>query len=156
MKTVDAVAVVVRPPGDPARVLGVLRPEGDDELPGVWGLPAASLRPGEDAEDGVRRIGIAKLGAALRPSRVLAEGSQERAGYLLRMALHEAVLAAAEPVLPSVGDPGDPGTRYAAYRWVDPKALQAGADLGSLCCRLLLDLHPGGDRPGAVEGARSG
>ena len=31
----------------PAGILLVLRPDDDESLPGVWGLPAASLREGE-------------------------------------------------------------------------------------------------------------
>ena len=38
-------------------VVVVLRPPDDDELPNVWGLPAASLRANESWEDVVRRAG---------------------------------------------------------------------------------------------------
>ena len=51
-----AVAAAVR--RDDGLILVVLRPdEPGEELPGVWGLPAVTLRDGESPEDGVRRLG---------------------------------------------------------------------------------------------------
>lgn len=51
-----AVAAAVR--RDDGLILAVLRPdEPGEELPGVWGLPAVTLRDGESPEDGVRRLG---------------------------------------------------------------------------------------------------
>ena len=35
----------------PAGLLLVRRPDDDESLPGAWGLPAASLRPGESERD---------------------------------------------------------------------------------------------------------
>ena len=41
----------------PDGLLLVRRPDDDESLPGVWGLPAASLAQGESEEDAVRRAG---------------------------------------------------------------------------------------------------
>ena len=146
MHTVHAVALVVRRPGDPARLLTVMRPEDDDDLPGVWGLPATSLRPGEEEERAARRVGETKLGGGLRLGRRLSAGSQQRTAYLLRMTLYDAALAA-DPALPAPGRGVGGGTRYSAYRWAHPEALLPGAEQGSLCCRLLLGLHQQVDFP---------
>ena len=51
----------------PEGLLLVRRPDDDESLPGVWGLPAVSLAPGESEEDAVRRAGRDKLGVELEP-----------------------------------------------------------------------------------------
>jgi ADP-ribose pyrophosphatase YjhB (NUDIX family) len=150
-----AVAVVVRN-GD-GLVLAARRPdEPGEELPGVWGLPAATLRADESLEDGVRRVGREKLGVGLTPLRALAAGEQQRpsAGmrkdYTLRMTVFEASMAG-EPRLPAAqaGQPAVPAgappapatssTLYDALDWLPAESLRAAAARGSLCCRLFLD-----------------
>src|SRR5215210_5306764 len=59
-----SISLVIEGPGG---VLLVRRPEGDESLPGVWGLPAASLAAGESEEDAVRRAGREKLGVEVQP-----------------------------------------------------------------------------------------
>ncbi len=118
-----SVAVLVRK-GD--EILTVRRPDDDDELPGIWGLPAGTYGPGETLEALVKRIGRDKLGVDLWPLDVLAEGSQNRANYSLEMALVEAEM---------VGVP-----RQAEWRWALPGALKVGQGRGSLCCDLALGL----------------
>jgi ADP-ribose pyrophosphatase YjhB (NUDIX family) len=116
-----AVAVLVR---DGDRILAIRRPDDDDELPGVWGLPAGSFRGGETLEDLIRRIGREKLGVLLRPTQKLAAGSQERKHYRLEMELWEAEME---------GVPGE-----SQWKWTTLETLAAGRDQGSLCCRLAL------------------
>jgi len=53
----QSVAVVIRNPQEADKVLTVLRPEDDEDLPNVWGLPAATLRPGEDWDAAIVRVG---------------------------------------------------------------------------------------------------
>ena len=61
-------------------MLAVLRPdEPGEELPGVWGLPAVTLRTDESPEEGLGRLGREKLGIELPRLRRLAEGEQSRA-----------------------------------------------------------------------------
>ena len=64
----QSVALVIE---GPEGVLLVRRPDDDESLPGVWGLPAASLRPGESELDAVRRAGRDKLGLEVLPLRAL-------------------------------------------------------------------------------------
>jgi ADP-ribose pyrophosphatase YjhB (NUDIX family) len=130
-----AVAAVVR--RSDGRVLAVRRPdEPGEELPGLWGLPAATLAEGESPEDGVRRLGREKLGTPLTPLRALAQGEQARAGYTLRMTLYEASLAG-EPRLPDRAS-GASGTLYEALDWLPEASFREAADQGSLCCELFL------------------
>lgn len=110
----------------PDGLLLVRRPDGDDSLPGLWGLPAASLGPDESEEDAVRRAGREKLGVevvALRP--VGSEGA---------MTDWEARIADGSPSVPQKG----PNTQYAELRWGGLRDLEPAARVGSLCCRALL------------------
>jgi 8-oxo-dGTP diphosphatase len=118
----------------PDGLLLVRRPEGDESLPGAWGLPAATLRPGEGEEDAVRRAGRDKLGVEVRPLRALGEVSAERPEYRILMRDWEVEIAAGEPVVPQPGE----GTQYESLRWGDAAELVPAARRGSLCARVLL------------------
>jgi ADP-ribose pyrophosphatase YjhB (NUDIX family) len=115
-------------------LLLVRRPEGDESLPGEWGLPAATLRPGEDEHDAVRRAGMDKLGVEVRPLRPLGEAEDERPAYRIRMRDWAVEIAAGEPAVPQPGE----GTQYERCRWGDPAELVPAAQRGSLCARVLL------------------
>jgi ADP-ribose pyrophosphatase YjhB (NUDIX family) len=115
-------------------LLLVRRPEGDESLPGEWGLPAATLRPGEDEADAVRRAGRDKLGVEVLPLRALGEAEDERPAYRIRMRDWAVEIAAGEPAVPQAGE----GTQYESCRWGDPAELVPAARRGSLCARVLL------------------
>jgi 8-oxo-dGTP pyrophosphatase MutT (NUDIX family) len=119
-----------------ARILAVLRPPDDPELPDVWGLPAATLRPGETTEDAARRAGTEKLGVELSIGAEIRRGSTDRLGYRLDMSLREARIVNGQPAVPQ---PHPEVTQYTACRWAEPSILLPAADLGSLCCRLFLE-----------------
>jgi ADP-ribose pyrophosphatase YjhB (NUDIX family) len=127
----QSVALVIE---GPAGLLLVRRPEGDEDLPGLWGLPAASLEQGESEEEAVRRAGRAKLGVAVRPIRVLGEAVGERPGYRIRMRDWEAEILSGSPAVPQPGA----GTQYDELRWGDAAELVPAARAGSLCSRVLL------------------
>jgi 8-oxo-dGTP pyrophosphatase MutT (NUDIX family) len=110
----------------PKGLLLVRRPEDDESLPGVWGLPAASLAEGETEEDAVRRAGREKLGVDVDPLRAVA---QEAA-----MTDWEVRIVAGTPTVPQDGR----GTQYTELRWGDPRDLVPAAREGSLCSRALL------------------
>jgi 8-oxo-dGTP diphosphatase len=118
----------------PEGLLLVRRPEGDESLPGEWGLPAATLRPGEDEEDAVRRAGTDKLGVEVRPLGSLGDAEDERPAYRILMRDWAAQIAAGEPEVPQPGE----GTQYESWRWGDPAELVPAARRGSLCARVLL------------------
>ena len=106
------------------KVLSVRRSGDDDELPGIWGLPAGTLRTGETIDDLIARIGRDKLRVELTPVRKLESGRQMRSQYLLEMELWEASMK------------GIPTHRE--WRWVSTDSLQPGAAAGSLCCDLAI------------------
>jgi hypothetical protein len=114
--------VIERPEG----LLLVRRPDDDESLPGVWGLPAVSLAPGEPEEAAVRRAGRDKLGVDVEP--------MERVGREAGMTDWRARVSAGEPTVPQPG----PNTQYTDLRWGEPAELVPAAREGSLCCRVLL------------------
>ncbi|MDR7571047.1 MAG: NUDIX domain-containing protein [Armatimonadota bacterium] len=133
-----SVALLVYPPGERGRFVVVRRPEHEEELPGVWGLPAATLRLGEEEIEAVHRVAREKLGIEVRLLGVRAHGVQERSGYRLEMRLWEAELVGPEPRLPQPSS--DPGvTHYTDWRWARAAALEEAARQGSLCARLALE-----------------
>jgi hypothetical protein len=106
-------------------ILAIRRPEDDDELPGVWGLPAGTIRGPETTADLIQRIGRDKLGVRLTPLRKLASGVADRPKYRLEMDLWE------------VSMEGTP--TYPEWRWASADLLRPGMDSGSLCCRLVIE-----------------
>jgi hypothetical protein len=110
----------------PRGLLLVRRPDDDESLPGVWGLPAATCADGESEDEAVRRAGVEKLGVrveALHP--IGSDGA---------MTDWAARIVAGEPAVPQRG----PNTQYSALRWGAPSELAAAARRGSLCSRVLL------------------
>ena len=134
--TKRSVSLAIHDPARPGRVLLVQRPADDEDLPNVWGLPAASLRGDESWQDAARRAGRDKLGVELDVGQVLCAGIAERAHYTLDMRLLDARIVAGEP---SVPQPSQDVTQYQAWRWGRPADLQPAAALGSLCSRLYIE-----------------
>ena len=118
----------------PAGVLLVRRPDDDDSLPGLWGLPATSLRAGESEHEALVRAGQEKLGVEVEPLRPIGEEEAERAGYRIAMRDWAASIVAGEPAVPQLGE----GTQYVELRWGDPAELAPAARAGSVCARVLL------------------
>ena len=128
----QSISLVIEGPGG---ILLVRRPEDDEDLPGLWGLPAASLNQDESEEDAVRRTGRTKLGVEVRPLRPLGEAVGERPAYRIRMRDWAAEIVAGRPAVPQAGA----GTQYDELRWGDAAELLPAARAGSLCCRVLLE-----------------
>jgi hypothetical protein len=110
----------------PEGLLLVRRPDDDADLPGVWGLPAASLGEHESEEDAVRRAGREKLGVEVLPLQPIGTDGA--------MTDWEARIASGRPAVPQPGA----NTQYAQLRWGDPRDLVPAAREGSLCSRVLL------------------
>jgi 8-oxo-dGTP diphosphatase len=146
-----SVSLAITDARQPGALLLVQRPEDDAELPGVWGLPAASLREGESWDDAARRAGREKLGVELTLHGVLQRGTLQRVGYTLDMRLYAAGIATGEPHVPHATAGV---TQYQAWRWGAPAALQPAAERGSLCSQLYLRWFGGrGAQGGHREGA---
>lgn len=133
--TKRSVSLAIPHPAGWDQVLLVQRPSDDEDLPDVWGLPAASLGPGEAWEDAVRRAARDKLGVTVDVAGVMQEGEKQRAGYALHMRLYAATIVRGEPAVPQ---PTPGVTQYQAWRWGTAADLQPAADAGSLCSQLYL------------------
>ena len=118
----------------PEGLLLVRRPDDDDSLPGLWGLPAASLHHQESERDALLRTGRDKLGVEVDPLRPIGEEQAERAGYRIAMRDWAVAIVAGEPAVPQAGE----GTQYVDWRWGDPAELAPAARAGSVCARVLL------------------
>jgi ADP-ribose pyrophosphatase YjhB (NUDIX family) len=115
-------------------LLLVRRPDDDDSLPGLWGLPAASLKEGESEVEALRRAGRDKLGVELELLGPIGEDEADRGDHRIAMRDWAAAIAAGEPEVPQGG--GD--TQYVDWRWGEPRELADAARAGSLCARVLL------------------
>lgn len=118
----------------PAGVLLVRRPDDDDSLPGVWGLPAASLREGESDRDALLRVGSAKLGVEVEPLELVGSERSERTDHVIEMRDFRARIARGDPSVPQDAE----GTQYVEWRWGEPGELTPAARAGSACARVLL------------------
>lgn len=110
----------------PAGVLLVRRPDDDESLPGVWGLPAASLHEGESEREALLRAGRDKLGVQIEPLELVGEEGTMR-DWSARIVEGE----------PSVPQPAGE-TQYVDLRWGEPAELAPAARAGSLCARAFL------------------
>ena len=135
-----SVALVIRSPDRPSEILAVLRPSDDEDLPDVWGLPAASLRPGESWPEAVQRAAREKLSIEVQPGRLLNEGSLQRKAYTLEMRVYEAAIVAGSP---GVAAPVQGVTQYVDWKWAPADALEPAANKGSLCAKLFLEVETG-------------
>lgn len=116
--------------------LCVKRSDDDDSLPGVWGLPAGSLREGELPEDAVARAARDKLGVEAKIKRYVGDDTQERAAHTLHLREYE-IEFPKEVINLRQTDPT--ASRYAAFQWAtDPEVLRDAAEKGSSCSRIFL------------------
>jgi 8-oxo-dGTP diphosphatase len=132
----DSVAVVIRC-ADGAFLVTLRPDEPGDPLGGVWGFPAVTRRPGEDARSAAERVGPLKLGVRLSVGAKLGERTDDRGDYLLRLADYAAEIADGTPSVPQADDSV---TQYVACQFTDdPGVLVPAAKRGSLCSQIFLD-----------------
>lgn len=131
-----SVAVVVR--REDGAFLAVKRPDDpEDPLAGMWGLPAITLRAGEDERSAAARAGRAKLGVELAVGEKIGTKTADRGAYVLTLADYEATVASGAVTVPQ---PDASTTQYTESRFVeDPAILAEAAGKGSLCAQILLE-----------------
>jgi ADP-ribose pyrophosphatase YjhB (NUDIX family) len=133
-KCVSAFAyVILRPGSAPVELLVVRRSPNDRYFPGMWGLPAGTLRKREPYEQAIRRTARHRLGIEVEVLGERAAGSSDRGTHVVEMRLYEARIIAGSPQAP---DPDPAGHGYTEVRWDRPDILQSARERGSLCCRL--------------------
>lgn len=144
-KPMKYAASYVIPHDDGERFLIVKRPEDDEDLPGLWGLPAGSVKDRETYQEAVARSGREKLGVNLDVTGFIGRGNIERDRYILHMELFETGVMVGTPHVPQTGE----GTQYAEWRWGHDHELKEAAHRGSLCCNIYLD-ERGSGAPGPL------
>lgn len=130
-------AVVRREAGGP--LLAVRRPLDDDSLPGIWGLPAVTLKEGELPEEGLRRLGVEKLNVTLEPRRLIGIKAADRHSCQLILMDIEAVVVEGTPAVRAATTDA---TRYIEQQWVEDLGIFAEAAAnGSVCAQVLLEAN---------------
>ncbi len=119
---------------DKEEILVVKRPD-DDELGGVWGLPATTLNEGELPEHGIRRGGKEKLGCEIEPTKFIGATTMERSDYTIHMMDFEADITKGAPDVSKATK----GTKYDDQKWTSELDILVPACLkGSACVRIFL------------------
>ncbi len=137
MLTKFSIAVALINPVNNIEVLAVKRPENDDALPNVWGLPAITPKSGELPEAAVRRLGLEKLSADIVAKSLIGVRDIERVGYKLILMDLEALLVDG---VPTVENAQSDGTVYSDLLWTsDYSIFLEAARKGSLCSRIFLE-----------------
>ena len=131
-----AVSLVVK--NEANEFLVVKRPDkSEDDLAGVWGFPAVTLRDGESEVDGANRVAESKLGVKIDLGNRIGESTHERPGYVLTLCDYEAKVSEGIPTTPQ---PDVSVTQYSECKYTnDPSLLFAAARKGSQCTQIFLE-----------------
>ena len=121
---------------DRSKILIVKRPIDDNILPGVWGLPAGSLKDNETFEKAVIRSGLEKLGVELKVKKYIGENNIERDSFISHMEEYEAEIIKGEPNVPQLIQGM---TQYEEWKWGKSSDLKEAASKGSLCSQIYLN-----------------
>lgn len=132
-----AVSLVIK--DDNNSFLIVKRPDDpNDDLGGMWGFPAITLKDGESEANGADRVADAKLGIKINLGKRLGESTHDRPNYVLTLADYEATIAEGIPTAPQSTDLSI--TQYAECKFTDdPTVLYAAARKGSQCTQIFLE-----------------
>ncbi len=146
-----AVALAIYESSEKSSILSVLRPEDDEDHPGVWGMPATSLNDGESWEEAVRRAAREKLNVEIESIELLSEGKQSRDDYDITLRNYQAEIKGNQT--PDVQEASTTGTKYEEWDWKPVNQMkEAATETASLCTTLILDLHEKEfDRPENIE-----
>jgi ADP-ribose pyrophosphatase YjhB (NUDIX family) len=133
--TKRAVALVMH--DSEGRFLAVQRAEDDESLPGMWGLPAASLRADESDHDAVARAGRDKLGVRIEVLNRVGTDRIQRDAYVLELSDYRVQIVSGRPTVPQ---PDPSISQYVGCCYSDDLGLLVdAARAGSLCSRVYLD-----------------
>lgn len=134
-----AVALTIYRDEDREEILSVLRPENDEDHPGVWGMPATSLKDGESWEDAVHRAADEKLGVDVNIKQLQSEGFQHRENYDITLRNYEVEISLGQP---DVDQKDIDSTKYVSWDWKPIEDMkEAATETASLCTSLLLNYH---------------
>ncbi len=131
------VAVILKNKSNPDESLVVKRPDDDPDLGGHWGLPAATMKPGELPEQAAWRICKEKLNCDATATRFLGIMFQKRNSYDLFLMDVDMELTNGQQ--PDVHAANTENTAYVDQKWSeDPMDLMPSAKGGSCCSSIFL------------------
>jgi 8-oxo-dGTP diphosphatase len=116
----------------------VKRPDNpDDDLGGVWGFPAVTLKASESETEGANRVASSKLGIKINLGKRLGQSTHDRNSYELTLTDYEATVAEGVPTAPQADTSV---TQYSECKFTDdPTILYAAARKGSQCTQIFLE-----------------
>lgn len=136
-KKVDYVVAIVLKEKGSKSFLEVKRPPEDKDLANYWGLPAATMKPGELPEDCAKRVCTEKLGCKAIPTRFIGLMFQKRNAYDLFLMDIEMELEQGE--MPDINKAHTENTAYIEQKWTEnPLELMDSAKMGSCCSSIYL------------------
>ena len=130
-----AVFYIIKNPKNSSEILIVKRPEDDNDLPNMWGIPAGSVKENETYEEAIVRAGRNKLGVELKVGKFIDRGNLDRGGYILHGEEYEAEIVSGDIKVPQ--ENGE-GTQYQDWKYGTHDDLIEAASKHSLCCNLYL------------------
>lgn len=108
----------------------------DDDLAGMWGFPAASLREGETLEKVALRVGKQKLGVDVELGEKIGDSTHDRANYTIHLTDFKARIIKGIPKAPQADLSV---SQYDSCKFTnDPTILFAAARKGSQCTQIFL------------------
>lgn len=111
----------------------------NDDLGGVWGLPAVLLKEGESHKDAALRVGRQKLGVDIELGTKIGDSTHERKAYILHLTDYEAKIVKGIPTVPQ-GQSDQSIIHYAECKFSsDPAILLKAAKKGSQCTQIFLE-----------------
>lgn len=129
-------AVAIAITNEKGELLIIKRPETDQELGGLWGLPALARDPSENQYSVAEQVGPRKLGVTVAIGKKIGEQVMDRGGYILRLADYAGTIVEGTP---SVPQPDETIVQYTDVKYTsDPTVLCISALKGSVCSRVYL------------------
>lgn len=131
----QSVAVAIR--NQSGQLLTVRRADDDRDLPGLWGLPAVSLRAGETPEQAAIRAGRDKLGVSIEICGLIGTQSAMLEAGQIQLSEYTGRVRSGTPAVPQ---PDRSVSQYVDLCYTDDlTGLFNAARRGSLCSRIYLD-----------------
>jgi len=121
---------------DKDKIIAIKRPEDDEDLPNIWGLPAGSVRGGESFEQACLRQAKNKLGIDIKILKFIGRGNIDRGDYILHGEEYLVKFISGDI---NLNQKDVEGTKYVDWKWALPEDFREASSKGSLCSSIYLD-----------------
>jgi ADP-ribose pyrophosphatase YjhB (NUDIX family) len=132
----EAVSLVITDNDD--NFLAVKRADDpNDDLAGVWGFPAVTLKQDESHQEASLRVGRQKLGVDIELGEKIGDSTHDRNTYVLHLTDYKAKITHGTPTAPQSDTSV---SQYAECKFTDDRTiLFEAARKGSQCTQLFLE-----------------